>query len=84
MKERYFIDIRVGCGAVRDSQHPEYDESYQGLHVDTPDVVLYKHGKTTEIGWEMREEDIQQLQDLCDRLNVWPQRDQKLNELGIV
>jgi hypothetical protein len=84
MKDRYFLDLRIGCAAVRDRQHPDYNESYPGLHVDTPDVVLYKHGlKIAEVGWEMREEDIKELQDLCDKLNVWPNRDKKLNEIGI-
>lgn len=85
MKDRYFLDIRSGCGAVRDRQHPEYSESYPGLHSDTPDVVLYKHGlrNNDNGGWNMREEDIQELQDLCDKLNVWPDRDKKLNSLGI-
>lgn len=82
---RYFVDIRSGCGAVRDRQHPDYNESYPGLHSDTPDVVLYKHGlKNTEFGgWEMSEEDIKELEELCDKLNVWPHRDKKLKELGI-
>lgn len=84
MKDRYFLDIRIGCAAVRDRQHPDYDESYPGLHGDTPDVVLYKHGsEVAKVGWEMREEDIKELQDLCDKLNVWPNRDKKLNEIGI-
>lgn len=83
--DRYFLDIRCGCAAVRDRLHPEYSESYPGLHRDTPDVVLYKHGleNNDNGGWDMREEDIQELQDLCDKLNVWPDRDKKLNSLGI-
>jgi hypothetical protein len=85
MRDRYFLDIRCGCAAVRDRLHPEYSESYPGLHSDTPDVVLYKHGleNNDNGGWNMREEDIQELQDLCDKLNVWPDRDKKLNNLGI-
>lgn len=83
--DRYFLDIRSGCAAVRDRLHPEYSESYPGLHSDTPDVVFYKHGlrNNDSGGWDMREEDIQELQDLCDKLNVWPDRDKKLNQLGI-
>lgn len=84
MKDRYFLDLRIGCAAVRDRQHPDYNESYPGLHVDTPDVVLYKHGlKASGPGWIVSDEDIKELQDLCDKLNVWPNRDKKLNELGI-
>lgn len=83
--DRYFLDIRSGCGAVRDRQHPQYSESYPGLHSFTPDVVLYKHGlkNNDNGGWDMKEEDIQELQDLCDKLNVWPDRENKLNQLGI-
>jgi hypothetical protein len=81
--DRYFLDIRVGCAAVRDRQHPSYDESYPGLHQDTPDVVLYKHGKSTYGNWEVSEEDILELQSLCDKLNIYPHRDNKLSELGI-
>ena len=29
---RFFVDIRAGCGAVRDSKHRKYDPYYQGLH----------------------------------------------------
>jgi hypothetical protein len=85
MMDRYFVDIRSGCGAVRDRKHPDYNESYPGLHQDTGGVVLYKHGlkNNNNGGWDMREEDIQELQDLCDKLNVWPDRDKKLNSLGI-
>jgi hypothetical protein len=84
MKDRYFLDIRIGCAAVRDRQHTDYDVSYPGLHGDTPDVVLYKHGlKASGAGWIVSDEDIKELHDLCDKLNVWPNRDKKLNELGI-
>ena len=81
----YFVDIRSGCGAVVDRQHPDYNVGYPGLHQDTPGVVLYKHGlrNNENGGWDMREEDIQELQELCDKLNVYPYRDKRLNQLGI-
>jgi len=47
-KLRYFVDARVGCGAVRDREHERYDSSYQGLHRETPDVVEYVHAKIGE------------------------------------
>lgn len=83
MMDRYFLDIRAGCGAVRDRQHESYDEGYQGLHQDTPDVVLYRHGIYAGGEWQMADEDIEDLGDLCDRLNVWPMREKILSELGI-
>jgi len=83
--DRYFLDIRVGCAAVRDRQHTSYDETYPGLHQDMPDVVLYKHGTNPVSGmdWVVKEEDIEELKSLCDKLNVWPDRNKKLNSIGI-
>lgn len=80
--DRYFLDIRGGCAAVRDRQHPGYDESYPGLHKSMLDVVEYKHG-FNDNGWQINKEDIDYLQSVCDKLNVWPHRERKLKELGI-
>ena len=69
--KRYFVDIRSGCGAVRDNQHPTFDPSYPGLHFDTSDVVFYKHGyqDRQDNCWKMKEEDIEFLNKECVRLN---------------
>jgi hypothetical protein len=86
MTDRYFLDKRVGCAAVRDRQHPNYDETYPGLHQDTPDVVEYRHGTfypAPVLNWLVKQEDIDYLQNLCDKLNVWPDRNKKLNDIGI-
>lgn len=83
MQDRYYLDIRVGCAAVIDSQDPKWDKSYPGLHHDTPGVVQYKHGSNSGGAWTVSESDIKELQDLCDKLNVYPNRDKKLNQLGI-
>ena len=66
---RYFVDIRGGCGAVRDKWHESYDEDYPGLHGDTPDVVEYKHGYADNGVWNMKDEDVKYLNYLCERLN---------------
>lgn len=66
---RYFVDIRVGCGAVRDKWHESYNEDYPGLHRDTLDVVEYKHGYRVNGVWNMKDEDVKYLNDLCERLN---------------
>ena len=66
---RYFADIRNGCGAVRDKWHESYDKDYPGLQSDTPDVVEYKPGYTANGFWNMRQEDIDYLNQLCERLN---------------
>lgn len=67
---RYFTDIRVGCAAIRDREHPGYDKSYPGLHHDTADVVEYIHGTNTPDGWIVKESDILYLNNLCDKLNL--------------
>lgn len=66
---RYFLDIRSGCAAVRDKWHESYDADYPGLHGDTADVVEYRHGYLADDAWNMKEEDVKYLIDLCERLN---------------
>lgn len=68
---RYFIDKRAGCAAVRDREHPKYDKDYQGLHQDTPDVVVYAHGfqNHEKKCWDMRPEHMNYLELECERLN---------------
>ena len=68
-EQRYFLDIRSGCAAVRDSKHPNYDNDYPGLHHDTIDVIEYRHGYQSKYGWQMNPNDIQYLTDLCNKLN---------------
>lgn len=45
--ERYFIDERVGCIAIRDRELTNPDDN--GLHGDTKGVVWYHHGEHTPI-----------------------------------
>jgi hypothetical protein len=66
---RYFVDIRTGCGAIRDRLHPTYDETYPGLHHDTKDVIEYIHGYTENGVWIMKEEDLDYLHKKCQELN---------------
>jgi hypothetical protein len=66
----YFVDERGGCAAVRDKHHKGYDAEYQGLHQDTSDVVIYKHGYNSKDGWMMKPEDIDVLNAQCERLNT--------------
>lgn len=71
--KRFFVDIRIGCLAVRDRQHTDPD--YQGLHNDTPGVVRYWHGVQNDIGdrlnvWTVDDEDIAAANALCDELNA--------------
>ena len=68
---RFFVDIRVGCAAVRDREHPYYSIGYSGLFRDTADVVEYRQGfKNPDTGrWEIKEEDIRFLTEYCASLN---------------
>lgn len=66
---RYFLDIRGGCVAIRDRYHRDYDESYPGLHFDTPDVVIYKHGFKENGSWNVSEEDINYLKEKLEEFN---------------
>ena len=78
MTERYFIDERVGCMAVRDRQNT--DPEYNGLHDDTPGVVKYWYGTLTQTpcprchkimssDWDITEESRQEAKDLCHKMN---------------
>lgn len=70
MKEdRYFVDQRGGCIAVRDREHPKHDPSYQGLHKNTIDVIEYRHGYTANDVWNVSEDDTKYMNNLCDWLN---------------
>lgn len=66
---RYFLDIRGGCVAIRDRYHRDYDESYPGLHSDTPDVVIYKHGFQENGSWNVSDDDINYLEKKLEELN---------------
>lgn len=66
---RYFVDIRSGCGAIRDRLYPTYDKTYPGLHQDTQDVIEYIHGYTENGFWVMKEEDLDYLHKKCQELN---------------
>ena len=79
--DRYFIDERGGCIAVRDRENT--DPEYPGLHSDTEGVVQYWDGHKTEkkcsecghvqfAGWEVSEEAKTAAMELCDRLNLKP------------
>jgi len=77
--DRYFVDERGGCIAVRDSNHTDPD--YQGLHSDTTGVVRYWDGVQTSVicrecghkkstSWNIAEHVRKEAQDACDELNA--------------
>lgn len=77
--ERYFVDGRVGCIAVRDRRYT--DPTYQGLHADTAGVVAHWQGERKtktcptcgHVGfdtWAVTEEHRQAAHELCAKLNA--------------
>ena len=75
---RYFVDERAGCIAVRDRE--QTDPEYPGLHPDTTGVVRYWHGtpqndtcptcgQRRPAGWEIADADRQSAVALCAELN---------------
>lgn len=67
--QRFFIDERVGCIAIRDTQHPEFDLEHQGLDSELPDVVKFEMGALVNNEWVVSEEIIGQFKDECASLN---------------
>lgn len=65
--DRYFIDKRVGCIAVRDRHFT--DPTYQGLHEDTEGVVKYWHGHEIMGEWSVPIEYEEEAMFLCKELN---------------
>jgi len=66
---RFFVDERVGCIAIRDTHHPDFDVERQGLDADMPCVVKFQMGNLVRNGWELREDTIQKFKDECASLN---------------
>jgi hypothetical protein len=79
MSDRYFVDERTGCIAVRDRELTDPD--YRGLHSDTPGVVKYWTGDPVVMicphcqtrlsgGWELKDEIKSVALELCAALNA--------------
>ncbi|AUR90730.1 coil containing protein [Vibrio phage 1.149.O._10N.286.55.A12] len=64
---RYILDERVGCAAVIDTNHPEYDPDYPGLHSDTGGVVLYE-SFTNQSKMNISESEIEAARLIVERL----------------
>ena len=68
MQDRYFVDERGGCIAVRDINHT--DPAYSGLHSDTEGVVRFWSGmRTTSGNWAVPDEFKEAAYRLCSVLN---------------
>ena len=69
-KDRYFVDERVGCIAIRDTMHPEYDETYPGLHDYTVDVIEFRMGDMDDkYNWQISDIDRNILTYKCEKMN---------------
>ena len=66
---RFFVDERVGCIAIRDTQHPEFDVEHQGLDAELPDVVKFEMGKLVNNEWVVSDETVEQFKSDCASLN---------------
>lgn len=66
--DRYFIDERVGCIAVRDKENPDYDEDYQGLHPETIDVLWFSSGEFTNGEWNITDDDRRKAKEYMNKL----------------
>ena len=66
---RFFVDERVGCIAIRDTQHPEFDVEHQGLDSELPDVVRFEMGTIVNNEWVVSDERIEHFKSECASLN---------------
>ena len=66
---RFFIDERVGCIAIRDRQHPDFDIEHQGLDSELPCVVKFEMGKLVNNEWIVIDETIKKFRSECASLN---------------
>lgn len=66
---RFFLDERVGCIAIRDSHHPEFDVEHQGLDSELPDVVEFEIGKLVNNEWVVSEDVTNSFREKCRLLN---------------
>ena len=65
----FFVDERVGCIAIRDTQHPEFDVEHQGLDSELPDVVKFEMGTLVNNEWVVSEEITEHFKSECASLN---------------
>jgi hypothetical protein len=66
---RFFVDKRVGCIAIRDSHHPDFDIEHQGLDSELVCVVKFEMGKLVNNEWIVSDETIEQFNSECASLN---------------
>lgn len=77
MKNRFYVDKRIGCVAVRDRTMTEECPT-PGLHCDTVGVIAYWHGvrdeHTRTRDWTICDTDIESAYRTCKLLNELNER----------
>jgi len=80
--ERYFVDLRIGCCAVRDRtklanvlfEGEDPVPEGPGLHAEMQSVVQYWHGRRCRDGdflhWEVSPADVAAAHKLCSEMNL--------------
>ena len=66
---RYILDLRVGCAAIRDTLHENFDATIRALSADIEDVVEYLQGEIICFEWTINQNSLNDLEDKCDYLN---------------
>jgi len=67
---RFIIEQKDTCIAVRDTQHPTYEENKAELNSLLEDVVCFFHATFGEWGKRIDEFQIQKVKNLCHHLNT--------------
>ena len=68
--ERYFVDVRMGCIAILDTEHPDFDPKEIGLEKDRGGVFKYKTGVDGEDGWKVPDDVVKRFDEECFMLNL--------------
>ena len=66
-KNHYWVDLRIGCIAVRDDRLESGEENC--LSPDMKSVVWFREGNHGENGWYLPLELETEARKLCDKLN---------------
>lgn len=74
---RYYVDLRIGCVAVRDSM---VEEDTPGLYDDLAGVVKYWQGERTDgingVEWNVPDEIKREAEEFCKQLNESESKDE--------
>jgi hypothetical protein len=69
-QQRYFIDLRPGCVAVRDRTSMKRTDALPGLNDESPGVVRFWQGNIIAGRWNVPDAHLQAARKLCQQLNA--------------